>query len=65
MSNHLEESKENAKTVLDKLKGTYYMNLSALKRRRGGEGVEESDKSIAIIINMLRGKIKEEGVMEE
>ena len=46
---------------LGELKGQYYMNLTALKpKRETKSNIEESDKSLAILVNMLNPKSEEE-----
>jgi hypothetical protein len=42
-------------------KGRYYMNLTALKpKKENKSNIEESDKSLAILVNMLKDKSEEE-----
>ena len=42
-------------------KGRYYMNLTALKpKKESKSNIEESDKSLAILVNMLKDKSEEE-----
>lgn len=41
--------------------GRYYMNLTALKPKKGqGSAAEESDKSLAILVNLLKGPLERE-----
>ena len=53
-----ESSPERGKSymLLENLKGQYYMNLSLLKKRKMEGSGEESDKSLAVLVNMLANK---------
>ena len=51
--------------LADEFAGKYYLNLTALKpRRENKSNVEESDKSLAILVNLLKGKSEEKKKLE-